>query len=84
MKVRVDPGGMLQVDVPALRQLGPGTGLAERVSLATDQTLEVDYSPKESCGSATVSSSPQVRRRIRSSFGCAARWVLTVILNSAS
>ncbi len=47
LEVRVDPGSELAVDVPELRRLGPGKGLDERVSLTTDQTVRVDYSPKE-------------------------------------
>ncbi len=47
LKVRVDPGGTLQADVPELQHLGPGSGLAERVSFATDQAVDIDYSPKE-------------------------------------
>ena len=47
LKAHIDPGGALQVDVPALHDLWPRTQRSERVSVANDQTIEVEYSPKE-------------------------------------
>ena len=84
LKVRIDSGSTLQVDVPELRHLGTGTGLAERVSLATDQVVEVDYSPKElrlGDGLVVTAGAPSnpIQFRLRGALGADRHFELGVV-----
>ena len=84
LKVRVDSGSTLLVDVPELRasrdrERDSPSACRWRLTRRSKSTTR-----RRNCGSATVSSSPPERLRIRSSSDCAAHSARTVILNSAS
>ena len=43
IKARIDPGGAIELDIPALQSLGARAQLDGRVSLTSDQNVEIDY-----------------------------------------
>jgi len=43
IKAHIDPAGAIELDIPALQRLGARAGIDGRVSLTTDQDVEIDY-----------------------------------------
>ncbi len=82
LKVRVDAGGQLSMDVPELARIGPG--LAERVALVADQTVDIDYSPKElrlGDGLVVTAGAPSnpIQFRVRGALGADRHFELGVV-----
>ena len=84
VKARLDSGGVVQADVPELARIGKGADVDARVSLTSDQDVDIDYAQRNLrigdglIATLTVADKP-IRVRLRGAFGADRRFELGVV-----